>query len=135
MPTEPTRLQFAAEDLGASLTVADLDRSRAWYRDVLGFSIEREYDREGHVFAVALSAGSVNVLLTQDNGARGLGRTKGEGFSLQFTTRQDIDALAASAKDAGATLDTEPMDAFGARVFRIRDPDGFRLVISSIRKQ
>jgi uncharacterized glyoxalase superfamily protein PhnB len=56
---------------------------------------------------------------------------KGEGFSLQITTAQDIDALASNAKRAGATLDSEPADAWGARVFRLRDPDGFRLVISS----
>jgi hypothetical protein len=30
-------------------------------------------------------------------------------------------------------LDTEPTDAFGARVFRLRDPDGFRIVVSSPR--
>jgi uncharacterized glyoxalase superfamily protein PhnB len=52
---------------------------------------------------------------------------------MQFTTTDDIDALAAKARDAGATLDTEPMDAWGARVFRLRDPDGFKLVFSSPR--
>jgi uncharacterized glyoxalase superfamily protein PhnB len=58
---------------------------------------------------------------------------KGEGFSLQFTTTQDVDAIARRAVERGASLDTEPSDAFGARVFRLRDPDGFRLVISSKR--
>jgi hypothetical protein len=31
-------------------------------------------------------------------------------------------------------LESEPADAWGARVFRLRDPDGFKLVISSERK-
>lgn len=56
---------------------------------------------------------------------------KGEGFSLQFVTLQNVDALAARARRAGATFDTEPSDFRGARIFRLRDPDGFRLVISS----
>jgi hypothetical protein len=33
-------------------------------------------------------------LLSQDNGAKGEERAKGEGFSLQFTTTQDVDAIA-----------------------------------------
>ena len=81
---------------------------------------------------MSLRADKVRLLLTQDDGAKG-GRTKGEGFSLQLTTAQDIDGLAALARQAGAVFDTEPADIWGARVFRLRDPDGFRLVISSPR--
>jgi uncharacterized glyoxalase superfamily protein PhnB len=128
-PSQP----FEATRLGASLTVGDLTASSAWYRDVLGFTIEREFERDGVPFAARLSAGPVAILLTQDNGARGSERVKGEGFSLQFTTAQNIDALANRAKACGVTLDSEPADAWGARVFRLRDPDGFRLVISSER--
>ena len=119
---------LAATSLGASLTVASVARSRDWYRDVLGFTVDREFERDGNLFAASMRAGTARVLLTQDNGA------KGEGFSLQFTTTQDVDAIADRAKSSGATLDTEPSDAWGARVFRLRDPDGFRLVISSQRE-
>jgi uncharacterized glyoxalase superfamily protein PhnB len=85
------------------------------------------------VLAAELRAGTIRILLTQEDGARGVDRVKGEGFSLQITTTQDIDALASNAKRAGAVLDSEPADAWGARVFRLRDPDGFRLVVSSPR--
>jgi len=124
---------FVATTLGASLTAADLPTSVAWYRDVLGFTVAREHERGGTTFAVSLRAGVVAILLTQDNGARGADRVKGEGFSLQLTTKQDIDALAAGIKARGGTLDTEPADAWGMRVFRLRDPDGFKLVISTER--
>jgi lactoylglutathione lyase len=124
---------FEVTAIGVSLTVADLPASVAWYRDALGFSVEREFERSGVAFAARMRAGSVALLLTQDNGARGSERVKGEGFSIQFTTAQNIDDLAARAKASGATLDSEPADAWGARVFRVRDPDGFRLVISSER--
>jgi predicted enzyme related to lactoylglutathione lyase len=72
-------------------------------------------------------------LLTQDTGARGTDRVKGEGFSLQITTPQDIDALAAGVVARGGTLDTPPFEAWGTRAFRIRDPDGFRFTISAPR--
>jgi uncharacterized glyoxalase superfamily protein PhnB len=61
-------------------------------------------------------------------------RVKGTGFSLQFTTAQNIDDLANRIKAHGSTLETEPTDVpWGARVFRVVDPDGFKLVFSSER--
>jgi uncharacterized glyoxalase superfamily protein PhnB len=129
----PATAPFDARSLEASLTVLDPKRSAGWYRDVLGFTVDKEYERGGRLLAIALRAGVVRILLTQDDGAKGADRKKGEGFSLQLSTAQDIDGLARRAKDAGAVLDTEPTDVWGARVFRLRDPDGFRLVISSLR--
>jgi uncharacterized glyoxalase superfamily protein PhnB len=131
--TETTAPPLIAQDLGASLTVADVRRSLAWYRDVLGFSLDREHERDGKLIAISLRAGEVRILLTQEDGAKGVDRVKGQGFSLQITTAQDIDAIASNAKRAGAALDSEPADAWGVRVFRLRDPDGFRLVFSSPR--
>ena len=138
MPNDSTSTETAlpplvALSLDASLTVADIRRSVAWYRDVLLFTVDREFERDGRLFAVSLRAGAIRILLTQDDGAKGPDRAKGAGFSLQITTPQDIDALAFNAKRTGAVLDTEPADAWGARVFRLRDPDGFRLVVSSPR--
>jgi uncharacterized glyoxalase superfamily protein PhnB len=123
-----------AQSLEVSLTVTDLLRSRDWYRDTLQFVVDREFSREGQLFAVRLRAGGIRILLTQDDGSRGRDRPKGEGFSLQITTSQDIDAIAASAKQGGATLDADPADMRGARAFRLRDPDGFRWTVSSPRE-
>jgi uncharacterized glyoxalase superfamily protein PhnB len=119
-------------ELAASLTVKDLQRSLAWYRDVMGFTVDRMHERGGHTIAASLKAGDVRILITQDDGAKGFDRVKGEGLSLQITTAQDIDEIAGLIKERGGTLDTEPVTApWGPRIFRLRDPDGFRLVISS----
>lgn len=123
---------FHGQELAASLTVSDLRRSLAWYRDVLGFAAGREHEREGRLLAVSLRAGGVRILLSQDDGARGEDRPRGEGFSLMITTRQDADELARGIRERGGTLESEPADVpWGPRMFRLRDPDGFRLVISS----
>jgi uncharacterized glyoxalase superfamily protein PhnB len=124
-----------ASELTASLTVRDLATSLAWYRDVMGFTVDREYDRNGKVFAVAIRAGTVRILIGQDDGAKGLDRAKGEGISLQLTTPQNVDEIAARVRERGGVVDTGPADIWGARVFRLRDPDGFRLTISSERKE
>jgi uncharacterized glyoxalase superfamily protein PhnB len=124
---------FRARELAASLTVRDLQASLAWYRDVMGFTVARQFERDGKLRAASLKAGDVRILLSQDDGAKGLERTKGEGLSLQLTTAQSVDELARRIKERGGVLESEPVDGFGARVFRLRDPDGFRLVISSER--
>lgn len=125
---------FRASALGASLTVRDLPASVAWYRDVVGFAVDREMEREGQLRAVALRAGDVRILLNQDDGARGVDRVKGEGFSLMLTTAQDVDGIARGIRERGGTLDTEPADMpWGVRAFRLRDPDGYRWAITSGR--
>jgi predicted enzyme related to lactoylglutathione lyase len=125
---------FIAESLEASLTVRDLAASTAWYRDVVGFGVAREYRRDERLIAVAIQAGRVELLLVQDDGAKGLDRAKGEGCSLQLTTAQPIDALAARIVARGGVLDTAPFSMAGKRAFRVRDPDGFRLTVSSKRE-
>ena len=123
---------FRGRALSASLTVNDLQKSLAWYRDVVGFTVDQQYEREGKVMGVALKAGDVRILIGQDDGAKGWDRVKGEGFSLMITTVQDIDGLAKGIQERGGTLESGPADMpWGARVFRVQDPDGFKLAISS----
>ena len=125
---EPLR----ARSLSASLTVKDLAVSLAWYRDVVGFAVDKQHERDGKLMAVSLEAGDVRILIGQDNGAKGWDRIKGDGFSLMITTVQDIDALAQWIKERGGTLASEPADMpWGARMFRLEDPDGFKFTISS----
>ncbi len=127
--------EFQARSLSVSLTVNDLRTSVAWYRDVVGFAVHQEYERGGTLRAVALNAGAVRILLGQDDGAKGADRVKGkgEGCSLQFTTTQNVDDIAERIKARGGTLASEPADVWGARAFRVQDPDGFTLTISSER--
>ena len=125
---------FRARALMASLTVKDVRASLAWYHNVMGFTVEKEYEREGKLLAVSLKAGAVQILIGQDDGALGADRVKGQGFSLQFTTAQNVDDVAKRIEAAGGTLGSAPADTpWGARMFHVKDPDGFKLVISSER--
>jgi len=120
------------DSLEASLTVKHLEQSTSWYTEVLGFAVDRRHEREGKLIAVTLRAGAVRILLTQDDGAKGLDRVKGAGLSLQITTPQSVDAVAAEIKKHGGILDTEPTTMpWGVRIIRFRDPDGFRFTLSS----
>ena len=127
-----TSEQLHGRTLQASLTVKDLQRSVTWYVDVVGFTIDRKIERDGTLRAVALQAGDVRIVLNQDDGAKGWDRVTGEGFSLQISTAQSVDEVAARIKGRGGVLEVEPKDMpWGARIFRVRDPDGFRWTISA----
>ncbi len=114
----------------ASLTVNDLQKSIAWYRDVLGFSEGERWENEGKLAGIELKAGNVSFWLTQDDWKKGRGRVKGEGFRMHWETSQDVDAIAARIKAKGGTLLQEPKDeSWGGRHFAVVDPDGFKITI------
>ena len=123
---------FRARALQVSLTVSDVEASLAWYCDVIGFTVDRRHERNGKLAGVSIKAGDVRILLNQDDFAKGKDRAKGEGFSMQIVTAQNVDDIAQRIRDHGGTLATEPADMpWGARVFRVLDPDGFRIAIST----
>jgi uncharacterized glyoxalase superfamily protein PhnB len=113
-----------------SITVKDMQRSLAWYRDILGMGVTRFAERDGQPVFVALKAGECGINLNQDDGAKGWERIKGLGFSINISVTEDIDAIANRIKASGGTLDTEPVDAvWGARFFSLTDPDGYKLSV------
>jgi len=126
-----TAAPLRADALNPSLTVSDLQKSLAWYRDVLGLEVQREMVRDGVVRAVAMTAGTVRFLLNQDDGAKGPNRPRGTCMSMNIITRQSVDAVAAHIKAHGGSLLSEPADMpWGMRVFRVADPDGYVFAVS-----
>ena len=119
-------------NFGVGLTVNDLQRSLAWYRDVIGFVVTDEWRVEGVLQGVEMRAGSVDIFLGQDDWKKGRNRIKGEGIRIYGRTVQDIDRLAALIKTKGGVLSHEPQtQPWGERDFGIVDPDGFRITFSS----
>jgi len=113
-----------------SLTTKDLLRSVAWYRDVLGFTVDNLRERDGKPAAASVRSGAAKIFLNQDDGGRGWERVKGEGFAITFDTAQDVDAIAARIRSSGWTLAMDPADMpWGVRMLRVLDPDGYRLGI------
>lgn len=116
--------------LAPSMTVNDLEKSLAFYCDVLGFIVAERWEEAGALRGVRLKSGACEFFLSQDDGKKGLDRVKGDGFRLLCMTVQDIDTLAESIKARGGTLVREPMDQlWGVRDLDLVDPDGFRITI------
>jgi len=123
-----------ATTLGGSLTCKDLETSIRFYRDAIGFAVPQTFQHEGKVVAAVVAAGDCRLVLNQDDGKLGWDRIKGQGFYLQINVAApaDVDAAAARIKAAGGTLIDEPADRpWGVRMFQFRDPDGFKLGVST----
>jgi catechol 2,3-dioxygenase-like lactoylglutathione lyase family enzyme len=111
-----------------SLTVGDLDRSVAWYRDVLGFTVGERWEEDGAVRGVQLKAGRVDLMLNQDDFAKGRDRAKGVGMRLWFSTAQGLESLAELIRSKGGELAHGPEEMpWGDRALGVTDPDGYSL--------
>ena len=122
--------------VGPSYTVNDIQKSLAFYRDALGFTVRQRWEENGQLQGVELVAGTVVFWLAQDDWKKGRDRVKGQGFRLYCSTSQDIDALAARVRAAagpiGAVIVEEPKDEeWSGRTFGVRDPDGFTITFAS----
>ena len=125
------RLQ--AKTITPSLTVDDLQRSIRFFEG-LGFVVNERWEDGGVLRGVMLKAGESRLGISQDDWQKGRERQKGVGMRLFIDTTQDIDKLAASAKEAGIKLDQEPHEMWGSRGFEVTEPSGFKLTITSVRQ-
>jgi len=114
-----------------SLTVNDIEKSLAWYRDVLGFTVDQRWEGDGKLMGAEMKAGNVVLMIGQDDWKKGRDRVKGAGVRIYCDTDQDIDRLAARIKANGGTLAQEPKEQpWGMRDLAIDDPDGYKITIA-----
>lgn len=122
-------------EVSPSFTVNDLQKSLAWYQDVLGFAVDERWEQDGKLMGVSLRAGGVTFMIGQDDWKKGRDRKKGEGFRLYCSTTQDVDALAQRIEARGGKLDQAPRDQpWGSRDFSLTDPDGFKITIGADKR-
>jgi uncharacterized glyoxalase superfamily protein PhnB len=120
------------QSLTPGLTVSDLSRSVAFYRDGLGFTVISSMVAEsGNPIWVNLKHGAASLELIipdpEDPVSPG-----GSGISLYLTVEQetDIDAYYAQVTSAGAPVTTQIADMpWDDRSFTVTDPDGYRIMI------
>ena len=127
--TTETALQV--KEISTNLTVNDLQKSITFFEG-LGFAVDEQWEEKGVLLGVMLRAGDGRVGLMQDDWKKGRDRQKGVGMRLLLTTTQDIEQIAARARKAGVSLDSEPHDTdMGGRAFEVTEPSGFKVTIWS----
>ncbi|HET7746462.1 MAG TPA: VOC family protein [Vicinamibacteria bacterium] len=132
MASATTTTGLTLTRVAPSFTVNDIEKSLAFYRDVLGFTVKQRWEEDGRLLGAELLAGSVMFMIGQDDWKKGRDRVKGAGFRLYCQTDQDIDRVAEGIRARGGKLAQEPRDEeWGGRAFTIDDPDGFKITIST----
>jgi catechol 2,3-dioxygenase-like lactoylglutathione lyase family enzyme len=123
----------------AAVTVADLDRAVAFYRDTFDFDVIDRFEVAGEAFATAvgvpdatgrfahLDAGGVRIELVEydpQGDARGQADLNQPGAHHLGLAVDDVDAFH-DGLDAGVETLSEPRTtASGTRILFVRDPEG-----------
>jgi methylmalonyl-CoA epimerase len=120
-----------------AITVQDMDRAVAFYRDLLGLEVLGQlFLEDGTIKLVFLRSGGgcVELFEYRDQDAAtavGVPDTVG-GFKHLALQTDDVDGVAARLKAAGVAFTLEPLDAVGGvRLAFFRDPDGNLLELVS----
>ena len=102
------------------LLVSDLQRSLAFYRDLLGFEVTYCFPSESEPQFVSLAI---------DGGKLGLGTTQEPVQSAStaiWLYTDDVDDAVARLREGGVRVVAEPVDQpWGERVASVADPDDF----------
>ncbi len=107
------------------LVVRDIQKSVAYYRDRLGFTVDFTYGEPPSYAGVY--RGSVLLHLQAESQA-----DRSPGGSAVYLSVEDADRTHAELRERGARIEKEPQDyPYGLRDFDVRDLDGNRLVIAS----
>jgi len=101
--------------------VRDVESSRTYYRDVLGFTVTYEFGTPTYYVCLCRDQAGLHLI-----GARQTKRLPGQGSVAIFA--DEVDALYASFLAHGAEIPAPPRDyAYGMRDFNVIDPDGNQL--------
>jgi len=116
-------------------TVSDATASVAWYQNVLGFKLAERWENDGQFQGGSMRLGNVTINIGQDDWKMGRDRIKGQGTRMYIMMGPKIDKYADQIKARGGTLDHDPQDGWGMRVFGITDPDGYKLTFMTNAKK
>jgi catechol 2,3-dioxygenase-like lactoylglutathione lyase family enzyme len=108
------------------LRPVDLERSIAWYRDVLGLAIYREFGEPPHRGVVFFIGGG---LLEVSGGSAA---SPAPNIQLWLQVR-DVDRAHDDLTTAGVTIVREPRDEpWGLREMWVADPDGVQIALIEV---
>jgi catechol 2,3-dioxygenase-like lactoylglutathione lyase family enzyme len=103
------------------LEVNNLEESLAFYKDQLGFKVEKE-NREAEPPMATLCAGNLKITLAQHLETM-LRRGRGVHF---FIGVPDVDLLYRQLRDRGVVVDNPVDEGWGGRFITLADPDKYR---------
>lgn len=114
----------------ASLQVKDLEASKAFYTEKLGFEIA-EANPQACVFKYNKGEASFAIRTPLEDLE---GRELGIGVAVWFNVTENVDELKASFIENGITNATPVMQTPFGRAFHVKDIDGYKLTFLEVSK-
>ena len=125
----PARRPAITAPVSRHLSVADLDRSIAFYRDMLGFDVRSVPVGDGVPAVAEAVQGPARIQLGPQDGAfDSTGALRPRGSAILFFQTDDVAAMCDAFRARGGTPSAlEKVNWIKMRMFEIRDPDGHAL--------
>ena len=130
--------------MSVGFTCREMQKSLAFYRDTLGFTLDECWPSEDQALWASLSLNGQTIMLGSgaEEGACGTGPAadfhtantqamlnETGGGVLVYLQVEDVDAYHQQVAEKGAVPVSEPESQFyGIRDFALQDPDGYRLM-------
>jgi len=114
------------QSISPRLHIADFGRSLAFYRDVLGFSVDATFPEDTPQFAL-VSRGAVQL---QIGGPEANKRPSDPPTVTLYLNVDDVRAVLAEMKDRVAIEWGPEVFFYQRREFAFRDPDGHLIIVS-----
>ena len=107
---------------------SDFERSLAFYRDTLGWSVTRSWGGDGEARGAILSGGGVKVVVV-DGGKPANGASDGPRVFLDI---HDIDARFKTIPEGDHVVTPPGPTKWGTRWFVLKDPDGNQIAFEEV---
>jgi catechol 2,3-dioxygenase-like lactoylglutathione lyase family enzyme len=130
-----TNHEFRME--GLTLTVADVQRSIAFYRDQLGLTLEWDASPQFAMLRLGVGPGATLGLLSrgeaEKEGAKMPNAAQARAVHVELSTDQ-LDDLCEELRTRGVRIDVLPHDEPWERAMTIFDPDGYSVEFAQGRR-
>lgn len=110
------------------LSVADIDRTRKFYEELLGFVVDNTFEVAGRTVWCHMSLGPAMMMFTRQQQPPTAEQIAGRKFQVYYLYPDDVMKLHERIRSAGIQTGDLRVTFYQMKEFDLVDPDGYRLM-------